>query len=228
MFDNSNPNLLIIDEFQRINEKQFEKIVNDFVKPNNITLLLSGDGKQIFQSNEGGIFNFFEVNDFKNVKKYRLNTKIRTNEKLINFIKIMFSLDNKKNLQISNENIDIVYFDTIEEANYYIETKEDDYKYISYTPSHFYDNKYADLAIRNQKKIGNAHEVIGQEFENVIVVLGEQFYYDGNKLKARKLEGIPYATLRMFYQQITRAINKLEIVVVNNLEVFNKLIDIFN
>ena len=91
----------------------------------------------------------------------------------------------------------------------------------------YYGNKYADLAINNAKKIGNAHEVIGQEFENVIVILGEQFYYEGNKLKSRKLEGIPYKTNKMFFQQITRAINKLEVVVVNNYDVFNKLIEIF-
>lgn len=56
----------------------------------------------------------------------------------------------------------------------------------------------------------------------------EQFYYDGNKLKDKDLDGIPYATGKMFFQQITRAINKLEIVVVNNPVVFNKLIEIFN
>jgi len=56
----------------------------------------------------------------------------------------------------------------------------------------------------------------------------EQFYYDGNKLKDKDLDGIPYATGKMFFQQITRAINKLEIVVVNNSVVFNKLIEIFN
>lgn len=58
--------------------------------------------------------------------------------------------------------------------------------------------------------------------------MGEQFYYDGNKLKDKDLDGIPYATGKMFFQQITRAINKLEIVVVNNSVVFNKLIEIFN
>ncbi len=58
--------------------------------------------------------------------------------------------------------------------------------------------------------------------------MGEQFYYDGNKLKDKDLDGIPYATGKMFFQQITRAINKLEIVVVNNPVVFNKLIEIFN
>ena len=140
----------------------------------------------------------------------------------------MLSLEKKKTLPVSSENIDITYFDTIEEAEAYIESKKDEYKYISYTPSRFYTNKYADLAKYNTANVGNAHEVIGQEFENVIVIMGEQFYYDGTRLKDKLLENIPYLTGKMFFQQITRAINKLEIVVVNNVEVFNNLINIFD
>lgn len=227
IFKNTIPDILIIDEFQRINKSQFKIIMENYVIPHNIILLLSGDGKQILQKHEGAIFDLFENNAYNNVKKYKLNSKIRTNEKLANFIKVMLSLDKKATLQVSNENIDITYFDTIEEANDYIKSKKD-YNYISYTPSLYYRNKYADLAKYNPKNIGNAHEVIGQEFENVIVVMGEQFYYDGNKLKDRDLDGIPYATGKMFFQQITRAINKLEIVIVNNPVVFNKLIEIFN
>ncbi len=227
IFKNTIPEILIIDEFQRINETQFSEIMKKYVIPNNITLILSGDGKQILQKHEGVVFEEFENNEYDSVKKYRLNSKIRTNEKLSNFIKIMLSLDKKTTLQVSNENIDITYFDTIEEANNYIKSKEN-YQYISYTPSLYYRNKYADLAKSNPKNIGNAHEVIGQEFENVIVIMGEQFYYDGNKLKDKDLDGIPYGTGKMFFQQITRAINKLEIVVVNNPVVFNKLIEIFN
>ena len=227
IFKDTIPDILIIDEFQRIHKVQFKEIIERYVTPNNITLVLSGDGKQIFQKHEGAIFDLFENNEYNYVKKYRLNSKIRTNEKLANFIRIMLSLDKKTTLQVSNENIDITYFDTIEEANDYIKSQEN-YKYISYTPSLYYRNKYADLAKSNPKNIGNAHEVIGQEFENVIVIMGEQFYYDGNKLKDKDLDGIPYATGKMFFQQITRAINKLEIVVVNNPVVFNKLIEIFN
>jgi len=228
LFKDNNPDILVIDEFQRINKKQFLDIVQKYITPENIILILSGDRKQILSEQEGGIFEIFENKKYNNVKRYILNTKIRTNEKLANFIKIMLSLDKKNTLQINNDNINIVYFNTVEEANAYIESKEDNYKYISYTPSLYNSNKYADLAKFNTKNIGNAHEVIGQEFENVIVILGEQFYYDGNKLKDRELKGIPYKTGKMFFQQITRAINKLEIVVVNNLDVFNKLIEIFD
>lgn len=226
LFENSIPEIIIIDEFQRINKKQFFEMLNNYIKPNEIILILSGDGKQTLSKNEGEIFKLFNDIDSKNVKKYKLKAKIRTNKELDQFIKIMLDLNNKINYKVSNKNINITYFNNINEANRYIASKE--YNYISYTPSQYYENKYADSAKVNPKKIGNAHAVIGQEFENVIVILGEQFYYDDKILKARKMDRIPYSTAKMFFQQITRAINKLEIVVVNNLDVFNKLIEIFD
>ena len=76
--------------------------------------------------------------------------------------------------------------------------------------------------------IGTSHQVIGQEFENVITVLDSHFYYDEDDiLKARKITHNPYSPLKMFFQQITRAINKLEIVVVGNIELYNKIVQIF-
>ena len=75
---------------------------------------------------------------------------------------------------------------------------------------------------------GTSHQVVEQEFENVITILGPHFYYDENcTLKARKIAYNPYSPLKMFFQQITRAINKLEIVVVKNIELYNRIMQIF-
>lgn len=229
LFLDEYPEIIIIDEFQRINQSQFNKIVEEYIRPEHIILIMSGDGQQILRKDEGKVFEFFEHKDYGNVKKYKLKSKIRTNKEITTFLKIMLNLNEKEKLKkyISSQNIDVTYFETIEEANNYIAWKKD-YQYISYTPSMYYRNKYADSACLNPRRIGNSHEVIGQEFNNVIVVMGEQFYYDKNLLKDKEMEGIPYATGKMLYQQITRAINKIEFVIVNNIDVFNKLIGIFN
>lgn len=226
LFVNNTPEIIIIDEIQRIYSNQFNEILNNWIKPNDIILIMSGDGKQILKQGEGQIFETFDKKDYRNVKKFNLNTKIRTNKELANFIKIMLDLGKKKTIEVSAQNIDIVYFNTIKDAHNYISTKSE-HSYLSYTPSLYYSNKYTDGSQFNPQQKGNSHEVIGQEFENVIVVLGEHFYYDKNILKAYKLENNPNSTLKMFFQQITRVINKLEIVVVNNIEVFNRLIEIF-
>ncbi len=229
LFSEQYPSVIIIDEIQRINDEQFSEqfseMFNNYIYINNIILIMSGDRKQTLGNREGEIIDILTKNQDK-IKILKLNSKIRTNKELSSFIKIMLDLNKKLTLKASSQNIDIVYFSKIEDANNYISTKSN-HSYISYTPSLYYDNEYADIASLNPRKIGNSHEVVGQEFENVIVVLGEHFYYDGNILKARDMTGIPYVTLQMFFQQITRAINKLEIVVVDNIDVFNKLIKIF-
>ena len=70
----------------------------------------------------------------------------------------------------------------------------------------------------------NAHEVIGQEFDNVLAVLGPAFYYDdSNKLNARNSNY--YDTVNMFYQAITRARKKIMLVVVDNKELFIQIME---
>lgn len=226
LFINDSPSVVIVDEIQRIRSDQFNALVEN-VKSRGLVLIMCGDENQILKQGEGAIINDFIKNDYNNVIKFKLTTKIRTNEELANFIKVMLNLKRKNDLKISKtNNIDIVYFNDIDEAENYISTKED-FCYISYTPSQIKHNKYTHCLVRNPKKTGSTHKVIGQEFKNVIVVLSEHFRYDDKLLRAYPFDGNPYGSLNMFFQQITRAINKLEIVVVNNIDVFNELISIF-
>ena len=80
----------------------------------------------------------------------------------------------------------------------------------------------------NRNTVGNPHKVIGQEFENVGVLIDKHFYYDNNKLKAHTMYNNVYSPKDMLYQAITRVIQTLEIIVVENIEVFNILINIFD
>ena len=109
----------------------------------------------------------------------------------------------------------------------YILNKKD-YTYISYTPN---TGKFGDLCEMhklNFSNVGTAHQVIGQEFENVITILDKNFYYDEQKkLLSNKVTHNPYSLRKMFFQQITRAINKLEIVVVEDITLYNNIMSIF-
>ena len=80
----------------------------------------------------------------------------------------------------------------------------------------------------NRNTVGNPHRVIGQEFENVGVLIDKHFYYDNNKLKAHTMYNNVYSPKDMLYQAITRVIQTLEIIVVENIEVFKILVNIFD
>ena len=215
--------VIFIDEVQRANNKyQFSKIM-EYIINNDVLLIMSGDKMQTLGANEGWAI------EQENIIQFNLTNKIRTNKELSNFIKVLLDLKRKHHINISSKNIDITYFDTISEAKQYIQSKSETYSYISYTPNLGRHTPYCKAHSLNFSTIGTSHQVIGQEFENVIAIMDEHFYYnEENKLKAFKIKDNPYSTLKMFFQQITRAINKLEIVIISNIDLYNKIINIFN
>lgn len=222
---NNDFDVVFIDEIQRINVNQFEQIMN-YSKKNNSIIICSGDKKQILKASEGGILEKLEK---QTLNKYTLSKKIRTNKELANFIKVILDLNKKQELCINTDNIDIIYFNNYIEANRYISSKKD-YSFISYTPTLFRENGLVGFEITcdNENTVGNSHKVIGQEFENVGVIIDKHFYYDeNNKLRAMQMYNNVYSPKNMLYQALTRVIETLEIIVVENIEIFNILIEQF-
>ena len=71
--------------------------------------------------------------------------------------------------------------------------------------------------------------MIGQEFDNVLILMDNSFYYDNNSI----LQGVPhpnpdYLYPNLFYQGITRVREKIALVVVNAPILFEKITSIFN
>ncbi len=81
------------------------------------------------------------------------------------------------------------------------------------------------IADCTQAVLTTLDEVIGQEFDYVLVVIDNNFRYDANgDLTAREHPNPEYLFPRLFYQNISRAREKLCIVVLNNQELFKKLL----
>ena len=217
--------VLVIDEVQRIKIEQF-KLIKKYVDDNDIVLILSGDRKQILRSGEGGII---EILENEQLKKFSMTKKIRTNKELADFISVMLDLTKLNDKKLTKKNINIVYFNSYEEADKYINTKHN-YSFINYTSTLY--PQYGIVGFErmdyNQNTVGNPHKVIGQEFENVGVIIDKHFYYENNKLKAKKMNNNVYSPRDMLYQAVTRVIQTLEIIIVDNIDIFNILIKIFN
>lgn len=216
--------ILVIDEVQRIKIEQF-KLIKEYVDDNDIVLILSGDRKQILRSGEGGII---EILENEQLKKFSMTKKIRTNKELADFISVMLDLTKLNDKKLTKKNINIVYFNSYEEADKYIKTKQN-YSFINYTSTLYPEKGQVGFERMdyNKNTVGNPHRVIGQEFENVGVLIDKHFYYDNNKLKAYQMNNNVYSPRDMLYQAITRVIQTLEIIVVENIELFNTLISIF-
>ena len=75
--------------------------------------------------------------------------------------------------------------------------------------------------------VPSAHEVIGQEFDNVASLLSDKVYYDDNgKLVSRGK--YYYREDRMLYQILTRARHKTHLVIFNNPEILERCIKLMN
>lgn len=70
----------------------------------------------------------------------------------------------------------------------------------------------------------DTHHVIGQEFDNVLILMDKSFYYDADG----NLQGIPhpnpdYLYPNLFYQGISRVREKIALIVVDAPVLFEKI-----
>ena len=77
-----------------------------------------------------------------------------------------------------------------------------------------------------QKTNLTTHKVIGQEFDNVLMILNSFFEYDGNRLKSREHPNPDYIFVQLLYQGLTRTRNKLKLIVTKK-ELLNKILTLF-
>ena len=220
--DYTNYDIVIIDEAQRIYKRQFEHIM-DNAKENNLKLIFSYDEQQMINNTEvnSNIPKIIESSAM--IKKYKLSKKIRTNPEILSFIKRLFNLTNDDEFK-NYRNIDLKYASSINEArlilNHYISNK---FQFINFTPSSYYSSSFS---YYQHDTSTNTHNVIGQEFDNVIMYLDEHFYYNDNKLYAKNHVYNKYLLKPMLLQGVTRTRNKLVLVVVDNKDLFEKLLSI--
>jgi AAA domain len=193
--DFSKYSIVIIDEAQRIRPNQFDLIVK-MVKSNNSTCIFSYDSSQCLRIEE--IHNNIDSRIQGLVqKKFSLSDKIRTNKGIANFIRGL--LNSKfKSPDIDRENIDVKYFQKASEVRSYLcYLSQSDWKVINYTPSKHQNLTYDKYFI---SETDNAHQAIGQEFNNVVVVIDGHFTYSDNGfLSTKGYKYSPYySQLRMF------------------------------
>lgn len=125
----------------------------------------------------------------------------------------------------STENISIHYFGDINQARGFAEGLEHEgWQIIEYTSQYFNGGAIERMKLNRGL---NAHGVLGQEFDKVLVLVGSTFYYnDQNSIAVRNANY--YDPERMFFQSVTRARKQIMLLVVNNPEFMTKLMNALN
>lgn len=221
---------IFIDEAQRLTGHQFQ-IITEYARENNIKIYFSYDPEQYLHLNE-------KTSDIANkilglnseVINRILTGKIRSNKEINNFIKKIFdSQHNHTSTYDFRDFIEVLYFDEIKTANCYIEELVNSSKgkatILSFTDDLITQRKYQ--RYKNVQSILNAHEVIGQEFNHVVLTLGDYVDYDAQgKLYATCSSY--YDVVRMFYQLATRTKEKLTLVIINNKVLAQRAVKVLN
>ena len=124
--------------------------------------------------------------------------------------------------------VELKYFDCYETAkNYITKSRLNNWKVINYTPSKHHNFPYQKFKIDDEND--NAHKVIGQEFDNIIAVIDQYFFYNNEKLSTRNYKNKPYYhPTKMLYQIVSRTRKRLKIVIVKNPEILKRCLDILS
>ena len=224
--DLSKYHLVIIDEAQRINDTQLKHVINKTKRVSN-NCIFSYDEQQTLKKEEIDNKIAEKIEAELTYEAFELTTKIRTNKEVASFIYCLFgknrALDNLK-----KSNIELYYFDDCDSAKKFLRhLKSENWKIINYTPSTRATLEYERHRISDEDD--NAHTVIGQEFDNVVAVIDEHFYYKRGVLSTRNYNSPPfYHPTKMLFQIVSRTRVKLCIVVINNSEVFRRCLEILN
>lgn len=207
---------VLVDETQRMHDDQFE-----WLKECNAgRIIMFYDCDQVLSRHEQLRAMDKRIEELSE-EKYFLSDKIRTNPELAEFVRNLFDLT-KHGRGYEYDCVTIAYANSINEfkkLKAYYRAKQ--YIYIDYEKS------YKDINERYKTRQFNAYRYIGKEFDKVLTVIDGKFRYNEyGELVADVEDNTDDILEKLLYQGVTRARDKLCIIVLDNKEVFEKLLEI--
>ena len=199
--------IVIIDEAHRLYTGTLEK-AERWVKRAKTTCIYSYDAGQMLSYAERRRNTSERIDQLCVGHIYKLTNKIRTNRELALFITCLRDLSKFRD-DYSFPNVRIIYEPEKQKAIAQAKALEEcGYTYISYTPS-LYNHKLDD-----QEWVHNTHNVIGQEFEGVCMLLDGNFYYDERGHLSGVMHPNPdYLFEQLLYQGLSRVRSKIALII---------------
>lgn len=212
--------ILIIDESQRLYKNQLERFLKLFKDKK---FILTVDSQQTLRPEENklDVQGIFEKNgDKSNVQVIDcLTTRVRTDIELATFIKKFFNKGIRDLGVMSFPKVNAVYFKDIESAKHFFTHCLDNEHFVSIEMPQY--NHSGELQKIFPERSLDAFEVIGKEFEKVLLPLNERVQYDRDgRLIVPIYRKYPYLAENSLFQAITRTKKELLILIINNKELF--------
>ena len=224
-FDCSKYDVFLFDEFHRAYENALEKAL-DLEDQGNRIIILSYDFGQRITRKEKNRNLYPRLQQTGKLKEIVLKGKIRTNKELALFIHLLMEPKKYRNDKgYTFANVEIIHSNSRTNTQKIIEMyTEMGYSHINHSVSLRKSDAFDSL---NNTSL-NAHKVFGQEFDKVLVVVNDAFYYEDGILKGIENKANPdYLYVDMLYEEITRVREKLCIVIENNLALLKEVLKLF-
>lgn len=215
--------VIVLDEVQRIWLYQFNEFVEK-IKKSTCMCIFSYDELQVLDKVELENDIPSKIESLPQIVNYSLSKKIRTNKEVATFIRGF--LNNKKNDPVLNcGNVSFEYYSNISTMQFFMhDLRSKGWEILQFTPNRYKKDAhehYLDFA--NQ----NSHNVIGQEFDNVVVVVDEHFKYKDNG-ELDYFARSHYLADKMLFQNMTRTRNQLKILILNNPIILERCLTLLN
>ncbi|WP_304528256.1 ATP-binding protein [Romboutsia ilealis] len=213
---------IFVDESQRIYSSTFEKIIKEVISESK-TVIFAYDYAQSLSITEEERNIPAKLQKIDGFVEYTLSDKIRTSKEIASFTRTMMNLNNRARGYMDYSDIDVLFANNTEEAKRLINLyDEKGYIFISYTQS-MYNRNSIDLYPSNY----DTHHVIGQEYDKVMIMMDKNFRYD----KERRIQGKEHPNpdllfYKLLYQGISRAREKLCVLIVENYKLFSDILNI--
>ena len=201
--------VVCVDETQRLSQEELEIVLEAYGSGRIKACLFVYDLKQVLSKSERSRNNPERLHQILNFQELRLAKTIRTSKEIYAFINAM--LDLKKHSNLSFPNIDVLWAGNEREKEQLVAVcQRRGYRYI---PPEYEDS----------------HDVIGLEFDRVQVVLDQRFYYDeAGILLGEESPDADYLYVQLLYQNVSRAKERLCVIVQENAPVFRELVTVVN
>lgn len=201
--------LVIIDEAQRLSKAQLKRLTKQSER-----CLIAFDALQCLTEEELRQNTKALILYLSTGHSYRLTEKIRTNRAIAEFVRQL--LDRKRRGIVQSEGIELYNFYSADDVRRfllvkraqgwvvprYIPSEDMPYRYETYTP----------------EDSASAEDIVGQDYDSIVVVLDDTFYYNKEGLLCNSLDDsfALYSLRQMFYQIITRIRKRLCLVLLSN------------
>lgn len=216
---------IIIDESQRLRKEQFVALFKKKSK-----LIFAVDKAQTLKPEEDILDVEGQLNRlFKDNKKYDLTERVRTDVSLSTFIQKFFD-KSKSGLQpIEFPKVNAVYFSDKLEATKFLKQLVQLEEYVSIEVPQY--RTRTSNVLKNPKIFSDSLDgfnVIGREFDNVVIPIDDRAYYYDGKLYFNPIGYFPYKALNGLFQAITRVKKNLLFVIVDNINLYEEIQKLIN